>query len=94
MPHANENMTFSDMDCPLRSDAIWDDSKGLLVPTVLTEVQTDPLLVRSPTEEVLRICHDGSVLWRGRLVESDDDFKKAMLDMADVLKTLCTKGTL
>lgn len=36
--------------------------------------------------EVLRIEHDGEVIWQGRKVESDDQFKAAMIAMADALK--------
>ena len=38
-------------------------------------------------QEVIRIAHDGNVYWRGRLVESDDEFKRAMLDLAECFKT-------
>lgn len=40
----------------------------------------------SPTTEVLRIAPDGNIYWHGRLVESDDDFKKSMLELAEVFK--------
>lgn len=37
-------------------------------------------------EAVLRIAHDGNVYWNGRLIESDDDFKLAMLDVLKYLR--------
>lgn len=37
-------------------------------------------------EEVLKIDHEGNIFWRGREVESDDDFKAAMLDLVDMFK--------
>ena len=40
----------------------------------------------STATEVLRIAHDGNVYWRGRLVDSDDEFKQAMLDLAQWFK--------
>ena len=36
--------------------------------------------------EVVRIAPDGSIYWRGKLVEGDEDFRKAMLDMAEHIK--------
>lgn len=36
--------------------------------------------------EVLRVQSDGEVIWQGRKVESDDQFKAAMIAMADALK--------
>ena len=32
--------------------------------------------------EVIRIASNGDVFWKQRLVEADDDFKAAMLDLA------------
>ena len=50
--------------------------------------QPDILFARSNNmQEVIRIAHDGNVYWRGRLVESDDEFKQAMLDLAQWFKT-------
>lgn len=49
--------------------------------------QPDIFFVRtSNTQEVVRIAHDGNIYWRGRLVESDDEFKQAMLDLAQCFK--------
>lgn len=44
-------------------------------------------MIRSqPEVEVLRIHHDGRVIWRGREVETDDDFRAAMRDMAESMR--------
>lgn len=34
------------------------------------------------SKEIVRINADGRVFWRGREVETDDDFRSAMMDMA------------
>lgn len=36
--------------------------------------------------EVLRIQQDGDVIWKGRKIESDVEFKAAMIDLANVMK--------
>lgn len=36
--------------------------------------------------EVVRIAPDGRIFWRGREVETDADFRLAMLELAEVLK--------
>jgi len=36
--------------------------------------------------EVIRIAPDGRVFWKQREVETDDDFRNAMLDLAKALK--------
>ena len=46
----------------------------------------DILSLRPQGLEVLRIDPKGDVYWKGRLVESDDEFKLAMLDLAKVFK--------
>lgn len=53
-----------------------------------TQTDTAPMVVHNSTEEVLRICNNGEVIWRGRLVNSDDDFKLAMLEMAATIKQM------
>ena len=35
--------------------------------------------------EIIRIGPDGRIFWRGREVETDDDFRGAMMDLAAVL---------
>lgn len=35
--------------------------------------------------EIVRIGADGHIYWRGREVETDDEFRSAMLDLAKVL---------
>ena len=34
------------------------------------------------TREVIRISQDGKLFWNGREVETDDEFRAAMLDLA------------
>lgn len=36
--------------------------------------------------EIIRIAPDGRVFWRQREVETDDDFRKAMLDLANAIR--------
>ena len=36
--------------------------------------------------EVIRIGPDGRLFWRGREVETDDDFRGAMMDLAAALR--------
>ena len=36
-------------------------------------------------KEIVRIAHDGRIFWNGREVESDDDFRAAMLDLVGAL---------
>ena len=40
--------------------------------------------------EVLRIEGDGRLFWRGREVETDSDFVKAMLELRDALMPVST----
>jgi len=40
----------------------------------------------NPGREVIKITHTGEVYWNGRLVETDADFKLAMLDLLEHLK--------
>jgi len=37
---------------------------------------------KEPAVEVIRIGPDGRLFWRGREVETDDDFRGAMMDLA------------
>jgi hypothetical protein len=47
----------------------------------------DILFVQAnPGREVIRITHTGELYWNGRLVETDEDFKLAMLDLAEHFK--------
>ena len=39
-------------------------------------------------KEVLRIANDGRIFWNGREVESDDEFRAAMLDLS---KRMCSR---
>lgn len=40
----------------------------------------------NPGREVIKIIHTGEIYWNGRLVETDADFKLAMLDLAEHFK--------
>ena len=40
---------------------------------------------RMGTSEVMRIEVDGRIFWKGREVESDDDFRAAMIDVRHAL---------
>ena len=40
----------------------------------------------NPPREVIRIAPDGKLFWNEREVETDDDFRSAMLDLAESLK--------
>lgn len=40
-------------------------------------------------DPVVEIKNDGTILWKGREIESDDDFKKAMLDLKKLLTNSC-----
>lgn len=36
--------------------------------------------------EIIRICSDGNIFWKKRLVETDSDFKAAMLDLVEYIR--------
>lgn len=44
----------------------------------------DALVLKSQGAEVIRIDPKGHVFWNGREVESDADFRSAMMALADV----------
>jgi hypothetical protein len=47
----------------------------------------DTLLVTSNNNrEVIKITPSGEIYWNGRLVETDQDFKASMLELAEYLK--------
>ena len=54
------------------------DNLSLTVPESAVSVFT----LSTPSEPVLVIAKDGEVTWRGKVVESDEEFKKAMMDVA------------
>jgi hypothetical protein len=43
---------------------------------------------RPNNDEIIRIAPDGRLFWRGREVETDDDFRAAMLDLANRIRTI------
>ena len=46
-----------------------------------SNIPANILTINSPGE-VIRIDPEGRLFWRGREVETDDDFRAAMLDLA------------
>lgn len=49
--------------------------------------ETDIITVRdTDATEIIKIDPTGRIFWKQREVETDDDFRKAMLDLADALK--------
>lgn len=53
---------------------------GMAVP-----VQPDTLTIREQGTEVIRIAPEGRVFWKGREVETDEDFRSAMMELAQQL---------
>jgi len=51
----------------------------------LAQKVTDIINVCSSGKEVVRIEPDGKIFWLGREVETDDDFRAAMLELAKAL---------
>lgn len=48
---------------------------------------TNIIVIRdNSTNEILRIAPDGKLFWNGREVETDDDFRAAMLELAALFK--------
>ena len=61
----------------------------------LRNILAEPSILEAKTgdsTEVVRIAADGNIYWKGRLVESDDEFKQAMLDLANALKNGYANG--
>lgn len=51
-------------------------------------INPDIILVQANQgHEVIKITATGELYWNSRLVETDDDFKAAMLDLAEVFKS-------
>ena len=42
-------------------------------------------LADDPLVEIIRIQNDGAILWKGREVESDAEFRSAMIDLKNAL---------
>lgn len=54
----------------------------------MTEAPTDPTIIHivgSNQKEIIRIAHDGRLYWHGREVETDADFRGALLDLCRTL---------
>lgn len=46
-------------------------------------VPIDPLRIfGNQSKEIIRIAQDGRIFWHGREVETDDDFRGAMMELA------------
>ena len=46
----------------------------------------DILLIKNPLQkEIIKITNSVEIYWKGNLVETNEDFKKAMLDLKDGL---------
>ena len=50
-----------------------------------SNVKESRLTIGGP-EEIIRIDREGKLFWRGREVETDDDFRSAMMDLATNMK--------
>ena len=40
------------------------------------------------SQEIIRIANDGRIFWKQREVETDADFRKAMVELRDALVTI------
>ena len=53
--------------------------------TITQRFTPDILLIANQGNEVIRIDRDGRVFWKTREVETDDDFRAAMLELLDYM---------
>ena len=56
--------------------------------TLKSEGKNATLSILSEAKEVIRIASDGTIFWNGREIESDAEFKAAMLDLCEQLKRM------
>lgn len=49
------------------------------------ELANDPLMIATEGKEIIRITSDGRVFWNQREVETDADFRSAMLELVEYL---------
>jgi hypothetical protein len=68
-------------DYPRLADATATELAMRNAPDILT-------LRESNQSEVIRVAPDGRIFWHGREVETDDDFRAAMLDLAVTFKAM------
>ncbi len=61
------------------TDHFWPENSVLR--DILVDTKPDIMLIHSSTKEVIRIDPEGRIFWHGREVESDADFRAAMLEM-------------
>jgi len=54
---------------------------------IARSIEPNIIEVRKPdATEILRIAPDGRLFWKGREVETDAEFRSAMLDLAAALR--------
>ena len=53
---------------------------------VVAAVRPDLLTASANSREIVRIDRDGRIFWNGREVVTDEQFRGAMLDLANALK--------
>ncbi len=56
---------------------------GSLIDVKLLKFEPDTLTIRDSGKEIIRIDPVGRVYWNGREVETDEDFRGAMMEMRD-----------
>jgi hypothetical protein len=53
----------------------------------------DPLMISGKVgTTIFRIDNHGKIFWNGREVESDEEFRKTMINLTNYLSTLVFKG--
>ncbi len=56
---------------------------GSLIDVKLLKFEPDTLTIRNSDKQIIRIDLDGRVFWNGREVETDEDFRGAMMEMRE-----------
>jgi len=59
----------------------WKEIEAKQTPTNILEIRKDA------STEVIRIGPDGRLFWRGREVETDDNFRRAMMHLAAAFRS-------
>lgn len=59
------------------------DKWGSLMDAKLLKYEPDTLILRNQDKEVIRVDPVGRVFWHGREVETDEDFRGAMMEMRE-----------
>jgi len=68
--------SFSDVESESKRSTLPDSSSA----------GTISFEVNNGAREVLRLCPDGKILWNGREVKGDEDFRAAMIDVRDSIR--------